>query len=191
MNDITFYLKEGLGHIFSIDAIDHILFLIALTAPYLLREWKKVLILTTAFTIGHSLTLALSIYNILHINTSLVEFFIPCTIIITALFNFFKKDTIQKSMYTNYLFVLFFGFIHGLGYANTIRFMLAKDQSFGYCLLGFNIGLEIAQIAVVTAILVSNYLAVNICGFKHKYWIYVLSVLTFTWAVKFALERIP
>ena len=191
MNDLAFYFKEGWHHIISTDALDHQLFILALCAVYLVRDWQKVLILVTAFTIGHSLTLALSVYDIIRINGKWVEFLIPCTIMITAAFNFFPKDFVGKNLMLNYFFALFFGLIHGLGFANTIRFMLAKDQSIGWGLFGFNAGLEAGQLFTVMIILLSSYIIVDKAGLKRNWWIYLLSSATFIWAVKFAAERIP
>ena len=191
MNDLAFYFKEGWQHIISFNALDHQLFIIALAAIYILKDWKKVLVLITAFTIGHSLTLALSIFDVIRANEKWVEFLIPITIIITAIFNYFIKDFNKESLQLNYFFALFFGFIHGLGFANSIRFMLASNQKIGAGLLGFNLGLEAGQIVCVTIILLSAYLVINIAGLKRTWWIYTLSTITILWAVKFAVERIP
>ena len=191
MNDLAFYFTEGWQHIISFNAIDHQLFIIALAAIYILKDWKKVLVLITAFTIGHSLTLALSIYDVIRANEKWVEFLIPITIIITAIFNYFIKNFNKESLQLNYFFALFFGFIHGLGFANSIRFMLASNQKIGAGLLGFNLGLEAGQIVCVTIILLSAYLVINIVGLKRTWWIYILSTITILWAVKFAVERIP
>ena len=191
MNDLAFFFKEGWQHIISFYALDHQLFIIALAAIYILKDWRKVLVLVTAFTIGHSLTLALSIYDVIRANEKWVEFLIPITIIITAIFNFFTKDFKKESLQLNYFFALFFGFIHGLGFANSIRFMLARNQKIGTGLLGFNLGLEAGQIVCVALILVSAYLLINIAGLKRTRWIYTLSTITILWAVKFAVERIP
>jgi hypothetical protein len=191
MNDLAFYFKEGWQHIISTSALDHQLFITALTAVYLLKDWKKVLVLVTAFTIGHSLTLALSVYNIVHIQEVFVEVLIPCTIMFTALFNIVQKDIAQKAVQLNYFFALFFGLIHGLGFANTIRFMLAKGQTIGWSLFGFNVGLEAGQMLIVSIILAISYVLIDIAKMPQKWWVYILSAITFTWAVKFALERIP
>ena len=191
MNDLAFYFKEGWQHIISFNALDHQLFIIALAAIYILKDWKKVLVLVTAFTVGHSLTLALSIYDVIRANEKWVEFLIPITIIITAIFNYFIKDFNKESLQLNYFFALFFGFIHGLGFANSIRFMLASNQKIGAGLLGFNLGLEAGQIVCVIIILLSAYLVINIAGLKRTLWIYILSTITILWAVKFAVERIP
>ncbi|HEU4608741.1 MAG TPA: HupE/UreJ family protein, partial [Chitinophagaceae bacterium] len=142
MSDFWFYFSLGWEHIISADALDHQLFIVALAAIYLLHDWKKVLVLVTAFTIGHSLTLALSVLDIFRFPGKWVEFLIPCTILITAISNLFQKDFSKKGLRLNYFLALFFGLIHGMGFANTIRFMLAKDQSMVTGLLGFNLGLE-------------------------------------------------
>ena len=191
MNDLAFYFKEGWHHIISLNALDHQLFIVALSAIYILKDWKKVLILVTAFTVGHSITLALSIYDVIRANENWIEFLIPITIIITATFNFFVKKFHTRNLQLNYFFALFFGFIHGLGFANSIRFMLAGNQTIGFGLLGFNLGLEAGQIICVTFILVSAYLVINIAGLKRTLWVYTLSTITILWAVKFAVERIP
>ncbi len=189
MQDFTFYFKLGWQHIISWDALDHILFVLALSAIYLLGNWKQVLVLVTAFTIGHSLTLALSVYNILHVSDRLVEFLIPCTIAATAVFNFLQRDFTPKSLRLNYFLALFFGLIHGLGFANTIRFMLAKDQNIGWSLFAFNIGLEVGQVVVVTAILVMSFLIVNKLKAKRNWWVWGLSSLAFCIAINMIVER--
>ena len=189
MQDFAFYFKLGWQHIISWDALDHILFVLALSAIYLLGNWKQVLVLVTAFTIGHSLTLALSVYNIIKIKDSLVEFLIPCTIVATAVFNFFQKDFTPKSLRLNYFLALFFGLIHGLGFANTIRFMLAQDQNIGWSLFAFNIGLEAGQIIVVLCILLLSFLIVNKIKMKRKWWVWGLSSLAFCLASKMVAER--
>ena len=191
MQDLGFYFKLGWDHIIAWDALDHLLFVLALTAIYLIDNWKQVLVLVTAFTIGHSLTLALSVYNIVRIESKWVEFLIPCTIIVTALFNLLEKNYEPRSLRLNYFLALFFGLIHGLGFANAIRFMLSKHESMGWSLFGFNIGLEAGQIVVVAAILVLSFLIVNKAGFKRKWWVWSLSVIALLIAFKMVWVRFP
>lgn len=191
MQDLRFYFEMGWHHIIDWGALDHLLFILALTAIYLLGNWKQVLVLVTAFTIGHSLTLALSVYDVIRINDKWVEFLIPCTIIATAIFNFFQKDFSQRSLRLNYFLALFFGLIHGLGFANAIRFMMAKDQTIGWSLFGFNIGLEAGQVCVVLGILLVSYLVIGLAGFRRKWWVWALSSIAFCIATKMALERWP
>ena len=189
MNDFTFYFKLGWHHIISPDALDHILFIVALAAIYLVKDWRQVLVLVTAFTIGHSVTLALSVFDIIRVNSKLVEFLIPCTIIVTALFNFFQHDFSKKKLQLNYFLALFFGLIHGLGFANTIRFMLSKDEKIGRGLFGFNVGLEAGQIVVVALILLMSFLLVNVLKLRQNWWVWVLSSIAFLIAVRLAFVQ--
>lgn len=191
MDDFILYLQLGWQHIIGTDALDHQLFILALSAIFVLRNWRQVLILVTAFTVGHSITLALSVYNLFTINTKWVEFLIPCTIIATALLNFLHPQGRQPKLQFNYVLALSFGLVHGLGFANTIRFMLADGQSIGWPLLGFNIGLELGQIVLVAGILLLAWLVVNKAQLNQKWWIWGLSAISFTWAVIFAWQRLP
>ncbi|MCT3734733.1 HupE/UreJ family protein [Elizabethkingia anophelis] len=191
MNDFMFYLRMGWDHIVSKDALDHQLFILVLIAVYTIQDFKKVLILVTAFTIGHSLTLALSVFDILRVPSEWVEFLIPCTIAITALINIFGKNNVQKQMKLNYSLALFFGLIHGMGFANSIRITLAKEQSIATGLLGFNIGLELGQIVVVLAVLIILFLLTSIFKMDRKNWIMFVSSGVFALSLQMALERIP
>lgn len=191
MNDFLFYFKLGWEHIISADALDHQLFILALSAIYLLQNWKQVLVLVTAFTIGHSLTLALSVYNLVRISSTWVEFLIPLTIVITALANFTRKDFNSSSLRFNYALALIFGLIHGLGFANTIRFMLASGQRIGVPLFGFNVGLEAGQIVLVGFILLLAYLLVNKAKLPRKWWVWLLSGLALIISANICIERWP
>ena len=191
MQNLGFYFDLGWDHIINRRALDHLLFVLALSAVYLIADWKKVLILITAFTLGHSLTLILSIFDIIRINSNLVEFLIPCTIIFTAAFNLWQKEFGSKTLQRNYFFAFFFGLIHGLGFANAIRFMMQKNDSIGMNLLGFNIGLEAGQVVVVAGILVLSFIAINKAGLKQRWWVSILSLAALIIALKMAWERIP
>ncbi|BAU52729.1 HupE/UreJ family protein [Mucilaginibacter gotjawali] len=191
MSDFGFYFKMGWEHIISKDALDHQLFILALACVYTIGDIKRVLILVTAFTIGHSLTLALSVYDIIRFPGKWTEFLIPCTIFITALNNIFQVDNKGKSARINYYLALCFGLIHGMGFANAIRIMLAKDQTIGWGLFGFNIGLEAGQIFCVAIILIIGILFLNILKIKKRDWVFFLSSGVFALSVKMALERIP
>jgi hypothetical protein len=191
MSDFNFYFTLGWEHIMSINALDHILFIMVLAAIYVLREWRRVLILVTAFTIGHSLTLALSTMNLLSISTKWVEFLIPCTIIFTAIFNLLSKTDIQRQVRLNYFMALGFGLIHGLGFANTLRFILAEDQNLGWSLFGFNVGLEAGQIVIVLLILLLSVFFLKVLKIPRREWIVFISASVFGLALKMAFERFP
>ncbi|MBW7675888.1 HupE/UreJ family protein [Chryseobacterium chendengshani] len=191
MQDFIFYLKLGWEHIISLDALDHQLFVLVVIAAYTIKDWRKILILVTAFTIGHSITLALSILNIIKLPSNWIEFLIPLTIVLTALGNIVMKNKKQTQNKTNYYLVLFFGLIHGLGFANTARVMIAKSQSIAVPLLGFNIGLELGQIVIVILILVLLFILLNLFKINKKDWILFVSSGVFALALKMTLERIP
>jgi hypothetical protein len=189
MDEIWLYFSIGWKHIISINALDHILFVTALAAIYIFKDWKKVLILVTAFTIGHSLTLALSVYDIIRVNDKVVEFLIPVTILITGVFNLFQKDFTPKSLQLNYFFALFFGLIHGMGFANSIRFMLANNESIGWPLFSFNVGLEAGQIVIVFIILSLSYLLINLLKLSRKIWVIFLSSIAIVVSLFMIIER--
>ena len=157
MSDFLFYLNLGWEHIISFDALDHQLFVLVLVAVYTYSEWRKILVLVTAFTIGHSITLALSVLDIVRLPANWVEFLIPLTILMTAADNILMRNKQKSLMKLNYYLALFFGLIHGMGFANTARLMLAKEENIFAPLLGFNIGLETGQIMVVLVILIVEF----------------------------------
>ena len=191
MNNFAFYFELGWEHIISRDALDHQLFIIALGAIYLLSDWKKVLILVTAFTIGHSLTLALASLHIIALPSVWVEFLIPLTIVITAAINLFQKNITGAANRLHYIIALFFGLIHGLGFANTIRFMLSKADNIFMPLLGFNLGLEAGQILVISGLLLLSFLLVNKIKLPRSVWINTWSIICLVVAGYLCIERWP
>jgi hypothetical protein len=190
MSDFGFYFNLGWEHIISRDALDHQLFILALAAIYLLKDWRQVLVLVTAFTIGHSLTLALTVFNVIHFPSNWIEFLIPCTIVITAISNLFQKNFTPKSIRINYFLALFFGLIHGMGFANKLRVILAEDQSIGWSLFGFNVGLEAGQIIIVMIVLLISFLFVQLLKINRREWVIFVSAAAFSIALKMAIERI-
>jgi hypothetical protein len=173
------YLTLGFEHISDINAYDHILFLVALCAIYRMVEWRRVLILVTAFTIGHSITLALAALDIISFPTKVVEFLIPVTIFITSIFNVVGTEEKSeegavwgKKIKINYFFALFFGTIHGMGFSNFLRstLMPGEEDSLIQQLLAFNIGVELGQLLIVAIILGITFLALNIFKVKQREW---------------------
>ncbi len=178
MVDFGIYFGLGREHILDYkNGYDHILFVLALCAVYLIRDWKKILILVTAFTIGHSITLALATLQIISVNTNWVEFLIPLTIFVTAFSNLFRKDDgiNKKNIQINYFFALFFGLIHGMGFSNYLRAILGKSESIASPLLAFNLGLELGQIIVVILFLLISYILVDWLRVSRKDWKMVVS----------------
>ena len=194
MEDFKMYFTEGWNHIMSSDALDHQLFILSLAALFLWKDWRRVLVLVTAFTIGHSLTLALSVYDVIRFSIAWVEFLIPITILLTALYDlrYLNISKIEgRNIQFNYIIALSFGLVHGMGFANSIRQMLASDQTIGIPLLSFNIGLEVGQIVLILLILlIAQLLVVNV-KLHRKYWIFLLSVIPLILSLRMALERIP
>lgn len=191
MEDFLFYFKLGLDHIISSDALDHQLFILALVVVYAIKDLKKILILVTAFTIGHSITLVLSSLDVIRVSSAWIEFLIPVTIVITALDNIIMKKHASTLMTTNYFLALFFGLIHGMGFANSARMMLAKEQSITVPLLGFNIGVEAGQLIVVAVFLVISTVLSRLFKIGKRDWVMFISSGVFALALQMALERIP
>ena len=191
LNDFIFYFKEGWHHIISQGALDHQLFIAALTVIFIPADWRRVIVLVTAFTIGHALTLMLSVLDLLRFSDQWVEFLIPCTIAITALINLVRTDSTIRRMRLSYLMAFGFGLIHGMGYANAIRFSLSKEQSLGWGLFSFNLGLEIGQIFVVLLVLFLGLLVTRIPGVRRHYWVWALSLPVLLLSLGMMVERRP
>lgn len=191
MQDFLFYLKLGWEHIISLDALDHQLFVLVLVAVFGLKDWKKILWLVTAFTIGHSITLAMSVLDLLRVPGTWVEFLIPVTIFITATDNILMRNRPKNLMQMNYYLALFFGLIHGMGFANTARVMMSEEQNIFWPLLGFNIGLELGQIVVVAIILAVLFILVDLFKVSRKDWVMFVSSAVFSLSLQMLLERIP
>lgn len=190
MNDFWLFLEIGFKHIADINGIDHILFVAALCIRYQFQDWKKLLILITAFTIGHSITLALSFFNVLEYPVAWIEFLIPLTIVVTALSNAFVKGfESTPRLPAIYLFALFFGLIHGLGFSNYLKSLLGKNQQIVGELLAFNLGLEAGQILIVTVILIISLFFVTLLQINRKYFLLFVSGGIFALSVQMAIER--
>ena len=177
MSDFWLYFNLGLNHVLDIRGYDHVLFLIALTVPYDFKNWKNILLLVTVFTVGHTLALMLSVYGIITVKAQLVEFLIPITILITALYNIFnankssKKDNINFITFTT----LFFGIIHGLGFSNYFKVIIDKNSNEKLVpLLEFALGIEAAQVIVVLAVLILSWAVQSFLRFSKRDWILVM-----------------
>ncbi|MEQ8470230.1 MAG: HupE/UreJ family protein [Marinoscillum sp.] len=175
MTDFQTFYQLGLTHILDPQGYDHIAFVIALCALYQAEDWKRVLVLVTAFTVGHSITLALSTLSIINVDVDLVEFLIPITIFVTAVFNLFSKTENHGVSIRNYLFAGFFGLIHGLGFSNYLKSLLGRDQEIITQLFAFNVGLEVGQLIVVAALLAVGFLVVGLFGAAQRDWKMVIS----------------
>lgn len=180
MSDFELYFKSGLWHVLDIKAYDHILFLIALTLPYAFKEWRKVLLLVTLFTIGHTMSLILAVYGIVNINPALVELIIPITILITALYNIItgrKKTGRSGDDNINFIAILtlFIGIVHGLGFFNFFKMQIADNSEKLLPLLEFSLGIEAAQVVVVLAVLIISSIVEGAFRVTKRDWVLILS----------------
>jgi len=191
MQDFPLYFELGWQHILDWKGYDHILFVMVLCGTYLLSDWRKVLILVTAFTVGHSITLALSVFKFIHINTGLIEFLIPITILVTASSNILAGKSKPKGMQLKYILALFFGLIHGLGFSNYLNSLLGKSTNIVAELFAFNVGLEFGQIIIVISILIFSFILINIFKVKRWDWNFFLSSAIFGISFVMAAERWP
>ncbi|MBV6654851.1 MAG: HupE/UreJ family protein [Mameliella sp.] len=192
------YLQLGFSHISDLEGYDHILFIIALCAIYQLREWKSVALLATAFTIGHSITLALAVLGIIPVNAAWIEFLIPVTIALTALYNVIAHKKSQNNrtwgqrMKISYAFAALFGLIHGMGFSNFLRssLMPGQEDQLVTQLFAFNVGVELGQLAIVAVILCLSAVALQLMKVKQREWNLFISGGAFGLSLVMALERI-
>ncbi|MDG1105774.1 MAG: HupE/UreJ family protein [Cyclobacteriaceae bacterium] len=180
MSEFRLYLDLGVFHILDFAGYDHMLFVMAIATIYLINDWRKVLVLVTAFTIGHSITLALATLELIKYDLELIEFLIPLTISITALANLFTRDrrrfeVTQRKGYINYFFAGFFGTIHGLGFSSYLKVLLGAEQNIIKPLFAFNIGLEIGQMVIMILFLMLSTVFVDFFGVDRRDWKLIIS----------------
>lgn len=191
MSAFELYFGLGLDHILDLNGYDHILFVIALSCVYSLKQWKGVLGIVTAFTVGHSITLALATFDVIPLDSALVEFLIPVTIVITAVSNLFtKEDGTQGKRKINVYYAGFFGLIHGMGFSNYLRSLLGSEESIVLPLFAFNIALEVGQIIIVAIFLVFSVILVVVFGVSAKLWKIIVSLAVAGVGVMLALDAV-
>ncbi len=182
MSEFWLYFETGLYHVLDINGYDHILFLAMLTVPYTFKDWKNVILLITLFTIGHTLSLILSVYGVVSVNAKMVEFLIPITILAAALYNIIKLGKkSSKNSTINFIAIttLFFGIIHGLGFSNYFKLILGKNASDKMLpLLEFALGIEAAQIIMVLCVLIIGYILQEFFRVSRRDWVLIMSAFT-------------
>jgi len=193
MSEFQLYMNLGIEHIADIQSFDHILFIISLCVIYPIKQWKKILILITAFTIGHSLTLALASLKLISFDTRIIEFLIPVTIFLTASLNLLQKsDNFNSSLHKyKYLAALFFGLIHGLGFSNYLVSLLGETRNMIHPLFAFNCGIEIGQIIIVLLITALSLLFVDIFKTKRREWLLTWSGAAMGISAVLMIQRFP
>jgi hypothetical protein len=177
MNIFFTFLQMGFDHISDLRGYDHILFIVTLCSVYTWRDWRKITILVTAFTIGHSVTLALAALKIIIPNPDLVEVLIPVTILVTALVNIYSRRTSRKDkVFHSYWLALTFGFIHGLGFSSFFNAIMSGSIDIVFPLFAFNVGLELGQLLIVATFLLVTFIILRLSILQEKWWLAACSV---------------
>lgn len=179
LDNFWFNVEYGINHVLDTKAYDHVLFLIVLTIPYIFKDWKRVLLLVSMFTLGHTLSLVLAVYGVVSVNTTIVEFLIPITILIVALFNVLTagKGAQKEKVGVLFLSTLFFGLVHGLGFAREFQMLLGDTDNKLVLLLEFALGIELAQLIIVFIVLFLGYVVQTIFRFSKRDWVMVISAI--------------
>lgn len=191
MSEFWFNVKYGLNHVLDINGYDHVLFLMVLAVPYLFKDWKRVLILVSLFTLGHTLSLVLAAYEIVSVNGKLVEFLIPITILVAAIYNVFttRKDDKNRKIGLLFFTALFFGLVHGLGFAREFTMVFGDANSKILALLEFALGIEIAQVIIVFVILFLGFLFQTLFRFSRRDWVIIFSSIVIGLVIPILIEN--
>lgn len=193
MQDFIFYIKLGLNHVLDFGAYDHILFLSALAVPFTFKYWKRVLILATVFTITHCISLAFSVYEVVTVDVGLIEFLIPVTILLTALFNFTYvfKEAMDVGLFLHILATSFFGLVHGFGFSNYFKMLMAEEEDKITPLLGFATGIELSQVTIILVVLAIAYVVLDLLKIKRPIFITVASILIIAITIPLLIATFP
>ncbi|MCC6929851.1 MAG: HupE/UreJ family protein [Gemmatimonadaceae bacterium] len=199
LSEFLTYFRLGVGHIADLKGYDHILFIVALTAGYAPRDWRRLLWLVTAFTIGHSATLALATLDLVRVRAPLIEFLIPVTIVVTAGYSLLSRRRAESSGEPYrperhallYALAGTFGLIHGLGFSNFLRAVLGGEESIVLPLFAFNVGLEVGQLAIVACVLLAGAAVCEIAGLSRRRWAAALSLVIVLASLRMIVERYP
>ncbi|MEB8328106.1 HupE/UreJ family protein [Flavobacteriaceae bacterium KMM 6897] len=193
MENFWFYLQMGLDHVLDLNAYDHILFLSALVLPFTFKDWKKVLLLATVFTVAHCLSLALSVYSLVTMDVTLIEFLIPVTILFTALFNLWQaiKSLENKNTGIHLFATAFFGLIHGFGFSNYFKMLMAEEEHKLNPLLGFATGIELSQVSIILCILLLSFFFQSVAKVKAQLFIGIVSILIIGITIPMLVETFP
>lgn len=193
MQDFWFYIQLGFNHVLDLGAYDHILFLSALAIPFTFKQWKHVVILATIFTITHCTSLALSAFEVMTVDVGLIEFLIPVTILLTALFNltyvFGKELSVGKFVHS--IATAFFGLVHGFGFSNYFKMLMAEEDDKVMPLLGFATGIEFSQVAIILIILALAYFILDVLNVKRKLFIGIASILVIIITIPLLIATFP
>ena len=179
MSEFWLYVKLGFNHVLDWSAYDHILFLTVLAVSFSLDQFKKILIVVSAFTLGHTIALFLAVYNVVSVNKSLVEFLIPVTIILTSVYTLFQPDRMQKNAVSPVFtgFTIFFGLIHGLGFSNYFAMISSNTGDKLVPALSFAVGVELSQLVLVSVVLLLGFIAQQFFRVQKRDWILIIAAM--------------
>lgn len=190
LDNFLFNVEYGINHVLDINGYDHVLFLMVLTVSYIFKDWRRVLLLVSLFTLGHTLSLVLAAYNVVSVDGTLVEFLIPVTILVAAVYNVFTagKGAQKEKVGVLFLTTLSFGLIHGLGFAREFTMFLGESDNKLMLLIEFALGIEIAQVIIVFAVLFLGYLVQTIFRFSKRDWVLVISSIVIGLVIPMLME---
>lgn len=192
MSEFSLYFNLGLDHVLDWQAYDHVMFLLVLVAAYSFNSWKRVLGLVSLFTLGHTLSLFLSVYGVVRVNSSWVEALIALTIFITACYNIVtaKRKEHHKNMLLLYITTAFFGIIHGLGFSGYFKMISSNITGKFIPLLEFSLGIESAQLIVVITALIFAFIFQRFLKVNRRDWILVISAIVIGVILPILIENI-
>ena len=193
MDEFGFYIKMGFNHVLDPNAYDHVLFLLALALPFVLRQWKTVVILVTIFTLTHCLALGFSVYEWMVLPVQLVEFLIPITILFTALFNCLIQVDVAQNQFLGIHggITAFFGMIHGFGFSNYFKILVAEEPNKLMQLFGFALGIEFSQVVIILAALLLGTILLQVLGVKRAFYIRIISLLIGIITIPMIIQAFP
>ena len=191
MDTLLFYLELGINHVLDLNGYDHVLFMFALALPYLFKSFSKLLVLATAFTLAHRLSLALAAFNVMSVDAGIIEFLIPITIALTAVHNLITSSSSKGSYGIQLAATVFFGLIHGFGFSNYFRMIMSGESSKLTALTGFTLGIELAQIIVITSTLLLTLLIALLASERKPLILRILSALVLILSIKIAVSNWP
>lgn len=192
-NDFKLYFLEGLYHVLDWQAYDHILFIALLALPYAFKNWKRLIWLVSIFTIGHSASIILSSYNILIPNTYYIELLIPISIILAGIYTLFagsKSNTKHSGFFIIAAITLFFGIIHGFGFAGYLKSIVPAGESIWLFILYFALGIEVAQLVIVFVVLLLGFIFQSVFRYSTREWVSIVSALIIGMTIPMLLERL-
>lgn len=190
MNTFWFYFDLGFDHVLDLGGLDHFYFLVALSLPFTFKNWRKLLLWVSLFTLGHSLSLLVTHFEWIKINSQWIEFLIPVTICITCFSILFQKEHAYLNGIWINLITLFFGLIHGFGFGRYFK-MIANEGEAVMALLEFALGVEFAQILIVIFVLMINDFVLRSFKIQSQKWQWIIASMVLSQAILMASNNWP